>query len=250
MGGHSHWAGIKHKKALTDAKKGKVWTKIVREITIAARIGGGDVSGNPRLRKALDDAKMANMPADNVKRAIMKGTGELEGAAIEELTYEGYGPNGVAFLIEVTTDNRNRTAGDIFVIFSKNGGNKGAEGCVSWMFKPKGVIMVLKTAAPDEDKLMEAALEAGAEDIITEDPEVYEIRANPRDLEKVKEGLVSRKIPVESAEATMIPDNRVAVSAEDAPKVLKLIDLLEEHEDVKNVYINGDIPDQVLAQWS
>ena len=248
MGGHSHWAGIKHKKAITDAKKGKVWTKIVREITIAAKMGGGDPGGNPRLRKAIDDAKAANMPADNVKRAIQKGTGELPGATWEELTYEGYGPAGVAMLVEVTTDNRNRTLGEIRLIFEKNGGNLGSSGCVAWMFKSKGLITVAKSAVKDEEGLMGQAIDLGAEDILTDSAETYEIYTGPADLEKVKEGLAAAKVAVASAELTMKPENTVPVGERDAPKILKLMEALEAHDDVKNVFANFDIPDQVLAK--
>lgn len=249
MGGHSHWAGIKHKKAITDSKRGKVWTKIVREITIAAKMSGGDPGGNPRLRKAIEDAKAANMPADNVKRAIMKGTGELPGVTYEELTYEGYAPGGVAIICDVTTDNRNRTNGEIRNIFSKAGGNVGATGCVGWMFHTKGVIRVAKSAAPDEDALMTLALDLGAEDFKSE-AEGFEIFTGPMEFDKVKQGLIDKKVAVESAEITKIPENTVPVSESDAPKVLKLIETLEEYDDVKDVYANFDIPEQILAKLS
>ncbi len=248
MGGHSHWAGIKNKKALTDAKKGKVWTKIVREITMAARTGGGDPGGNPRLRRAVDDARAANMPSDNIKRAIQKGTGELEGAAYEELTYEGYGPGGTAILAQVTTDNRNRTGNEIAQIFTKNGGNKGEVGCVGWMFKAQGLIRVLKSAAHSEDAVMSKALDLGAEDFSAEDKDAYEIYTDPKDLDRVKDGLAAEKIPVASAELTMKPSTRVPLGEEDAQKVLGLIEALEDHDDVMKVYSNFDIPDEVLAK--
>jgi YebC/PmpR family DNA-binding regulatory protein len=247
MGGHSHWAGIKHKKAITDAKRGKIWTKIVREITIAAKMGGGDPGGNPRLRKAIDDGKAANMPADNIKRAIQKGTGELPGVTYEELQYEGYAPGGVAVIVEVTTDSRNRTNGEIRTIFTKGGGNVGAEGCVGWMFKQKGVIRVSRAAYSDEDGLISKALDLGAEDVKSEE-EAFEVLTAPNDFDKVRQGLIDGKIPVESAEVSMIPENLVPVSEADAPKVLKLIEQLEEHDDVKNVWANFDIPEQVLAK--
>jgi YebC/PmpR family DNA-binding regulatory protein len=248
MGGHSHWAGIKHKKAIVDAKRGKVWTKIVREITIAAKIGGGDPGANPRLRKAIEDAKAANMPAENVKRGIQKGTGELPGTTYEELAYEGYGPAGVAMLVEVTTDNRNRTLGEVRLIFEKNGGNLGSAGCVAWMFKQKGLILVAKSAAKDADALMGQVLDLGAEDFLTDAAEHYEVYTGPQDLDKVKAGLAAQKIPIVSAELMMKPENTVPVGEADAPKVLKLMEQLEEHDDVKSVWANFDIPDQVLAK--
>lgn len=247
MGGHSHWANIKHKKGAADAKRGKVWTKLSREITIAAKLGGGDPAANPRLRRAMADAKDVMMPSDTITRAIKRGTGEIEGAQYEELAYEGYGPGGVALLIEVTTDNRNRTGGDVYTVLAKNGGTKGAAGCVSWMFKPKGLILVDKNEAPDEDSLMGLALDLGAEDFKSGSSE-YQILTAPADLDKVKEGLSAKAIKLASAELSQIPDSLVPVSEADAPKLLKLIELLEELDDVKNVYANFDIPDQVLAK--
>ncbi len=249
MGGHSHWAGIKHKKAITDSKRGKVWTRIVREITIAVRLGGGDAGSNPRLRKAIDDAKAANMPADNVKRAIQRGTGELPGVTYEELTYEGYAPAGVAVLIEATTDSRNRTSSELRSIFQKGGGNMGESGCVGWMFHSKGIITVPVSAVASEDELMGVILDLGAEDLKNEG-DFYEISTQPAELEKVKAGLAARKIAVESAEVTMVPENRVPLSEADAARVLKLIETLEENDDVKNVYANFDIPEAVLAKLS
>lgn len=247
MGGHSHWANIKHKKGAADAKRGKVWTKMSREITIAAKLSGGDPAANPRLRKAMEDAKAVQMPSDTIKRAIMRGTGELEGAAFEELVYEGYAPGGVALLIECTSDNRNRTRGEIHTIMAKNGGSLGAPNSVAWMFKPKGVIIVKKEGAPSEDDVMGAALDLGAEDFKA-DGDVFEISTSAADLQKVKDGLASKKIAAESAEAAMIPDSLVAVAEGDAPKVLKLIDLLEALDDVKNVYGNYDISDAVMEK--
>ena len=247
MGGHSHWAGIKHKKAIVDAKRGKVWTKIVKEITIAARIGGGDSGANPRLRRAMDDARASNMPADNIKRAIQRGTGELPGVAYEELTYEGYGPGGVAMLVEVTTDNRNRTLNEVRQIFREHGGNLGEAGCVAWMFKPKGFITVAKPAPVDEDTLITYALELGAEDVVTDIREAYEIYTDPKDLDKVKEGLAAQKIPAALAEIYMKPDNMVPVKqAESAAQILKLMEALEDNEDVNKVHANFDIPDEIL----
>jgi YebC/PmpR family DNA-binding regulatory protein len=247
MGGHSHWANIKHKKGAADAKRGKVWTKLSREITIAAKLGGGDPSANPRLRRAVGDAKDVMMPSDTIMRAIKRGTGEIEGAQFEELAYEGYGPGGVAMLIEVTTDNRNRTGGDVYTVLAKNGGTKGAAGCVSWMFKPKGLILVNKESAPGEDELMGLALDLGAEDFKADSTE-YQILTAPPDLDKVKEGLAAKGVRLASAEVSQIPDTLVPVGEADAPKLLKLIELLEELDDVKNVYANFDIPDQVLAK--
>ncbi|OGR96922.1 MAG: transcriptional regulator [Elusimicrobia bacterium RBG_16_66_12] len=248
MGGHSHWANIKHKKGAADAKRGKAWTKCSREISIAAKLGAsGDPASNPRLRKAMDDAKAVQMPSDTIKRAIMRGTGELEGAAFEELAYEGYAPGGVALLIECTSDNRNRTRTDIHTVMAKNGGSLGAPNSVAWMFKPKGLIIVNQAGAPSEDAVMEAALDLGAEDFKPED-DVYEIYTAPNDLPKVKDGLAAKKIPVVSAEAGMFPDNLVAVGEGDAPKVLKLVELLEGLDDVKNVWANFDIPDTVMEK--
>jgi len=248
MGGHSHWAGIKHKKAITDAKKGKVYTKIIREITIAAKMSGGDPDGNPRLRKAMDDAKGCNMPLDNVKRAIMKGTGQIPGVVYEEITYEGFGPCKVAMLVEVTTDSKNRTFSEIRKIFEHGGGSIGSAGCVAFMFNQKGLITVKKSAIKEED-LMDTALEAGAEDISSPDgSEVFEVLTAPSDFEKVKAALAAKNIPVESAEVTMIPTTEVDVDEANAPKVLKLMEDLEDHDDVKNVYANFNIPESILAK--
>jgi YebC/PmpR family DNA-binding regulatory protein len=244
MSGHSKWATIKHKKAKTDSARGKAFTKIIKEVTTAARIGGGDLNGNPRLRMAVDRAKAENMPADNVKRAILKGTGELEGVLYEELSYEGYGPAGVAIIIDVLTDNKNRTLGEIRNIFDKGGGNLGAEGCVSWGFKRKGVITFEKGKA-SEDAVTSAAIDAGAEDIDTEG-DVIEIITKPEDFEKVRDGLKAAKFEPSSAEITMLPSSTVKVLAEDAQKVLNLVTRLEDHEDVQAVHANFDIPDDVI----
>lgn len=249
MGGHSHWANIKHKKAAADSKRGKIWTKLSREITIAAKLGGGDPSSNPRLRKAVEDAKAVQMPSDTITRAIKRGTGELEGAAIEELVYEGYAPGGVALYIEATSDNRNRTRGEIHTVMSKNGGSLGAPNSVAWMFKPKGLITVKRAGSPGEDDLLGIILDLGAEDLKT-DGDLYEIFTTPAELLKVKDGLAAKNIQVESAEVAMFSDTLVPVSEADAPKVLKLIDLLDDLDDVKNVYANFDIPDAVLAKIS
>ena len=247
MGGHSHWAGIKHKKALVDAKKGKVFTKLIREITIAAKIGGADLGSNARLRKAVDDAKAANMPAENVKRAIMKGTGQLPGTVYEEITYEGYGPASVAIIVECTTDNKNRTFAEIRKIFQNHGGAIGTSGCVSYMFSKKGVILVSKEDA-SEETLMDIALEAGAEDIKTSD-EGFEVIVAPENFEAVKNALEGKNIKLASAEITMLPSNEVAVTdTEAAGKIVRLIDALDEHDDTKEVYSNDKISDEVMAQ--
>jgi YebC/PmpR family DNA-binding regulatory protein len=248
MGGHSHWANIKRKKGAADAQRGKAWTKCSREISIAAKLGAsGDPAQNPRLRKAMDDAKAVQMPADTIKRAIMRGTGELEGAAYEELTYEGYAAGGVALLIDCTSDNRNRTRGEVHTIMAKNGGALGAPNSVNWMFKTKGQIVVKKEGAPSEDAVMEAALDLGAEDFrVTDD--AYEIDTPPHDLAKVRDGLAAKKIVAASAAVAKIPDNLISVSEADAPKVLKLVELLEELEDVKDVYGNYDIADAVMEK--
>ena len=248
MSGHSKWAGIKHKKAIVDAKRGKVFTKISKELSVAARIGGGAIEMNPRLRLAVEKAKEANMPSDNVKRAIQKGTGELPGSTYEESIYEGYGPGGVALLLEILTDNKNRTVGEIRHILSKHNGNLGEAGCVAWMFDKKGYILVNKKAT-DEDTLMSLALDAGAEDFKNEpDEENYEIITAPEDFNKVKEFLEQNNIPLNLAEITMIPQNYVKLESKDAEKMLKLMYALEEHDDVQNVYANFDIPDEVMAK--
>ena len=247
MGGHSHWAGIKHKKALVDAKKGKVFTKLIREITIAAKIGGADLGSNARLRKAVDDAKAANMPAENVKRAIMKGTGQLPGTVYEEITYEGYGPNSVAVIVECTTDNKNRTFAEIRKIFQNHGGAIGTSGCVSYMFSKKGVILVSKEDA-SEETLMDVALEAGAEDIKTS-AEGFEVVTAPDTFEAVKAALEGKNIKLASAEITMVPSNEVEITdVEAASKIVRLIETLDEHDDTKEVYSNDKISDEVLAK--
>lgn len=248
MGGHSHWANIKHKKGAADAKRGKAWTKLSREISIAAKLGGGgDPDSNPRLRAAVVDARELQMPSDTISRAIKRGIGDTEGAAFEELTYEGYAAGGVALLIECTSDNRNRTRSEIHTVMAKNGGSLGAPNSVAWMFKTKGLIVVGKESAPSEDELMELALDLGAEDFKAEG-DVYEIETAPQNLPKVKEGLAARKIAMVSAGVGKFPDSMIAVGEADAPKVLRLIELLEELDDVKNVYGNYDIPDAVMEK--
>lgn len=248
MSGHSKWAQIKHKKAHTDAKRGKVFSKIVKEITVAARLGGGDPTGNPRLRTAIEKAKEVNMPHENIKRAIMKGTGELPGVSYEESVYEGYGPGGVAILLEVLTDNKNRTGSEIRHIMTKNRGSLGEAGCVAWMFEKKGYILIEKTKI-DEDTLMAVALEAGAEDMRNDPKEDnYEVVTVPEDMNKVKTSLEAAGIPVSLAEITMLPKSYIALDEKSAEQMLRLVDALEDHDDVQNVYTNFDITDEVIAK--
>jgi YebC/PmpR family DNA-binding regulatory protein len=241
MSGHSRWAGIKHKKGAIDAKRGKVFTKIIREVTIAARVGGGVPENNPRLRKAIDDAKAANMPGDNVKKAIQRGTGEIPGVTFEEISYEGYGPGGAAVMLTGTSDNKNRTTSEIRKIFSSHGGNMGESGCVAWNFSSKGSIIVEKPSFSDEEKLMSVALDAGAEDVKSDAPDHFEILTAPGDLAKVKAALSGAGIPVASAETAMVPGTTVALAGSDAEKMMALIEALEEHDDVKDVFSNCDI---------
>ncbi len=243
MSGHSKWATIKHKKGAIDAKRGQLFTKLIKEITIAAK-GGGKPDTNPRLRTAIDKAKASNMPQDNIERAFKKGTGELPGVVYEEVTYEGYGPKGIAILVEVVTDNKNRASSEIRNIFSKSGGNMAGSGSVSWIFEKKGYFIVNKKTI-DEDKLMNIVLEAGAEDLVTEG-ENYEIKSSPADFDKVKKALEANKIKVESEEITMVPKSEIKIAGDDAKQVLSLVDTLEEHEDVQNVYANFDIPEEIL----
>jgi YebC/PmpR family DNA-binding regulatory protein len=248
MSGHSKWAQIKHKKAHTDAKRGKVFTRIVKEISVAARIGGGDPNGNPRLRLAIEKAKEVNMPHDNIKRAIMKGTGELPGASYEEFIYEGYGPGGVAVLIEVLTDNKNRTVSEIRHILSKHGGSLGEAGCVAWLFEQRGYLLVEKSNA-DEDTLMTIALDAGALDMKNDPREDnYEIISSPEDLNTVKSAIEQANIPVVLSEITMLPKSYVPLDEKAAEQMMRLTELLEDNEDVQNVYANFDIPDEVMAK--
>jgi YebC/PmpR family DNA-binding regulatory protein len=247
MSGHSKWSTIKHKKGAADAKRGKVFTKLIKEITTAARIGGGDPGGNPRLRKAVDDAKVQNMPAENIDRAIKKGTGELEGVVYEEITYEGYGPEGAAVIVEVMTDNRNRTVADIRHLFTKFNGNLGQDGCVSFMFDKKGVIEVPK-ANVTEDQLMEIALEAGADDI-KDEGDTFEVHTAIDALEAVTAALKKAEVPYESAEITRLPRTQVPLSGKPAQTMLKLYGNLEEHDDVQNVYSNFDISDEEMESF-
>ena len=245
MSGHSKWSSIKHKKGAADAKRGKVFTKLIKEITVAARMGGsGDPAANPRLRNAILAAKTENMPKDNIERAIKKGTGELEGVNYEESNYEGYGPGGAAILIESLTDNKNRAVADIRHILAKCGGNMGENGCVSWMFDKKGYLAVDKSAV-NEDALMEIALDAGAEDV-KEDDEVWEVITAPSDFEKVKEALDKASIKYEDAEVTMLPKNTTNLQGKEAEQMVRLMDLLDDCEDVQKVYTNADIPDEIV----
>ena len=248
MSGHSKWATIKRKKAVTDQKRGKAFTQIIKEITIAARMGGGDIKANPRLRLAVDKAKAANMPADNIKRGIQKGTGELPGVAYEDVTYEGYGPGGVALIIESVTDNRNRTVSEIRHMLERHNGKLGASNSVSWMFHRKGIISVGKSKF-GEDALMEIALEAGADDMRAEE-ESYEITTSADNFIAVKEALEGKGLVPDSAEVQFVPENTVKVGDKDAEGVLKLMEALEEHEDVQHVYANFDIDDKVIAAFN
>lgn len=246
MSGHSKWHSIKHKKGAIDAKRGRMFTKVIKEITIAARIGGGDAEGNPRLRKAVADAKELNMPADNIKRAIQKGTGELEGGQLEELHYEGYGPGGVALIVEVVTDNRNRTVSEIRHVFSKNGGNMGEAGSVAWMFSKKGYIAIEKSKA-DEETLMTLAIDAGADDF-SSDESNYEIYTSPDKFDAVLNAVKAKGIQPETAEVSMIPQTYVKVEGKAAQQVIKLMEALDEHDDVQHVYGNFDIEESELAE--
>ena len=245
MSGHSKWSTIKHKKGAADARRGKIFTKIIKEITVAARMGGGDVDANPRLRTAVAGAKAQNMPNDNITRAIKKGTGELEGVHYEETTYEGYGPGGAAILIEVMTDNKNRTVGEVRTILGKNGGHIGESGCVAYMFEKKG-LMVVPGDAMDEDALMELVLDAGADDLQSADGK-YEILTARENFNAVHKTLEEKSIPMEVAELTAIPSNTVPVDEKHGKALLRLMDLLEDHDDVQKVYSNFDIPEDVLA---
>jgi YebC/PmpR family DNA-binding regulatory protein len=246
MSGHSKWSTIKHKKAAQDAKRGAMFTKVIKELTVAARMGGGDVDMNPRLRTAVLKAKAVNMPQDTMQRAIMKGTGELPGVNYEEITYEGYGPGGVAMIVTVLTDNRNRTVAEIRKIFSKNGGNLGESGCVAWMFQKKGLIVIDKDKV-DEDELFTIALEAGAEDVRPADA-IYEVITSVEDFEPVKQGITTKGIEPSSSEVSLLPQTTVRLEGSQARQLLKLMDELEEHDDVQNVYANFDIPDEVMAE--
>jgi YebC/PmpR family DNA-binding regulatory protein len=244
MSGHSRWSQIKRKKGKADVQRGKLFSKILREITVAARGGGGDPKGNLRLKQAIESAKGANMPADNIKRAIQKGTGELPGEQYEEITYEGFAPGGVAVLVAVVTDNRNRTGPEVRHAFEKQGGRMGIQGSVAWMFDRKGVIQV-DAEKIGEDALLEAALDAGASDVKRVEA-AFEITTVPEEMETVREALEKKGVPILEAAAAMIPQNMVRVDGKDATAVLRLIEALEDQADVQNVYANYDIPDEVL----
>lgn len=246
MSGHSKWSSIKHKKAAKDAKKGKLFTKLIKEITVAARIGGGDINANPRLRTAVLAAKAASMPGDNIDRAIKKGTGELDSVSYEEIHYEGYGPGGTAIMVQVLTDNKNRTVQELRRLFAKHGGNLGESGCVAWMFDKKGLITVDKVGI-DEDQLISVALDVGAEDVRDEDG-LFEIVTRPENFEKVREHLQRENVPMASAQVTMIPKSTVRVVGQNAEQILKLTEELEDHDDVQSVAANFDIPDEVIEK--
>ncbi len=245
MSGHSKWAGIKHKKAKVDAQRGRAFTKVIREITVAARVGGGDPVGNPRLRLAVEKAKAVNMPQDNIQRAIQKGTGELPGVSYEEYVYEGYGPGGVAVLLEVLTDNKNRTTPEIRKIFAKHGGNLGESGCVAWMFEKKGLIQV-EAAKTDEERLFSAALEAGAEDVRRSDS-LFEVITAPKEFDRVKERLAEEKIEMAGGEVTMLPQTTVKLEGKQAQQMMHLMEELEDHDDMQDVHANFDIPEEIMA---
>lgn len=248
MSGHSKWASIKHKKAALDDKRGKIFTKVIRELSIAARMGGGEPDTNPRLRKAIADAKAVNMPADNIKRAIMKGTGQLEGVSYEEITYEGYGPGGVAIYVETLSDNKNRTVSELRHIFTKNSGHIGESGCVAWMFKRKGYVVVEQEKA-SEDELLEIILDAGAEDLM-EDGSNYEIFTPPEDFEAVVNALKEHDIELAASNIGYIPQNYVKLEGKQAQQLLRLMEELEDHDDVQHVWANFDIDEEEIAKYS
>ncbi|HEV8523431.1 MAG TPA: YebC/PmpR family DNA-binding transcriptional regulator [Terriglobales bacterium] len=246
MSGHSKWATIKHKKAAADAKRGKAFTRVIKEITMAAKTGGGDPDKNPRLRTAVDAAKAENMPADNIKRAIQRGTGELPGVSYEEFALEGYGPGGVAVLVELSTDNRNRTVSEIRHMFSKHGGNLGEAGSVAWMFHKKGSILVAKSAAKEDD-LMNIVLEAGAEDL-RDDGDNWEVITDPASYEPAVEAIKKAKVPIAMSEIAMLPQNYIKLEGQQATLMIKLIEALEEHDDVQHVYSNFDVDQKQLEE--
>lgn len=248
MSGHSKWANIKHKKAAVDAKRGKVFTKLIRELTVAAKHGGGDIESNPRLRTAVSTAKNANMPNDTIDRAIKRGTQEVGGDDFHELMYEGYGPGGSAVLVQTLTDNKNRTVADVRRIFTKHGGNLGENGCVAWMFHMKGRIGFEK-AQVDEDQIFEIALEAGADDVNTEDNELVVVTP-PESFEEVKGALEAASIGFDSAIITMIPETSVKIDGKEAEHMLKLMEALEDSDDVQNVYSNFDIPEELIESMA
>jgi len=249
MAGHSHWAGIKYKKAAADAKRGKIWSKVARMIIVAAKQGGGDPAANLSLRYAIDKAKAANMPKDTIEKAVKKGTGELEGASFEEVLYEGYGPSGVAVMVEALTDNRNRTGPQIKRVFERHGGSLGTSGCVNWMFTKKGLITV-STADVDEEQLLEIALNAGADDM-QNTGELFEITCEPGAYEELKTALQEREIATEVAEISMVPQNTIDINDDHtAKRIISLMEAFEDHDDVQNTYANFDIPDEIIARIS
>ena len=246
MSGHSKWHTIKHKKAATDAKRGRVFTKVIKEITVAARTGGGDPEGNPRLRTVLEAARAANMPKDNIEKAIKKGTGELPGVSYEEVSYEGYGPGGVAVYVQALTDNRNRTLPESRHLFTKYGGNLGESNCVGWMFEKKGYIVLAKDKA-SEETLLEVVLEAGGDDV-RDDGDNWEILTPPERVQAVKEVLTGRGIPVTSSEVSMVPKNTVRLEGKKAQQLLSMMEALEEHDDIQNVWANFDIDEAEITE--
>jgi YebC/PmpR family DNA-binding regulatory protein len=248
MSGHSKWSTIKHKKGKADAKRGKIFTKIIREITVSAREGGGDPDANPRLRAAVAAAKAANMPADNIKRAIQRGTGELPGVTYEEFSFEGYGPGGVAVMLQLLTDNRNRTTPEIRHLFSRHGGNLGENGCVSWLFSRKGLILVPRADDLHEDRVMELALEAGAEDLDTEDEDYFRVFTSPEELHLVKERLEALGLAVEAAQFEMEPSSTTRLEGKQAQQMIRLMEAFDDHDDVQNVWANFDIDDELLSE--
>ncbi|HQT93053.1 MAG: YebC/PmpR family DNA-binding transcriptional regulator [Acidobacteria bacterium 21-70-11] len=245
MSGHNKWSTIKHKKGKLDAKRGKLFTKVIRELTTAAREGGGDADGNPRLRAAIQSAKAANMPSDTLNKAIQRGTGELPGVSYEEVTYEGYGPGGVAVMVQALTDNRNRTTAELRHLFGKHGGNLGESGCVAFLFKKQGYLIVPKSAG-EEEKVMEAALDAGAEDFFADDPDLYEIYTSPEELHKVKAALEAHGLAVEQAKVEMVPTVQVRLEDRRAEQMVRLMEAFEDHDDVQNIWANFDIDTNLL----
>ena len=245
MSGHNKWSTIKHKKGAADAKRGKIFTRILKEMTVAARMGGGDIAGNPRLRAAVAEAKANNMPKDNIERAIKRGTGELEGATYEEITYEGYGPGGVALIVEAMTDNTNRTTPEIRHIFEKNGGNLGTPGSVRFQFERKGYFAIEKSKV-GEDKLMEVVLEAGADDLQTDDADAFEVYTSPENFEQVRQALEKNNIPTTEAKLGQIPQTYIKLDENKSKSTLRLLEMLDDHDDVQNVWSNFDIPEEMM----
>ena len=246
MSGHSHWATIRRSKAANDAKRGRIWSKLARRIIVAAKAGGGDPDENLTLRYAIDDARAANMPKDTIAKAIKKGTGDLDGQEYVQVVYEGYGPSGVAFMVDCLTDNRNRTAPEMRKLFERAGGQLGASNCVAWMFEQKGTFVIASDQA-DEDTLVEIALEAGADDV-SDEGEVFEVICQPTAFAAVREALAAREVETVSAEIAMVPTNTVSLDSDSARKVLGMMEAFEDHDDVQNVYANFDLPDDVVTE--